>query len=103
MFIFLDDIRIPPPGAILCRTAEEAMKLLETGEVDYISFDHDLGLGLSGYDVAKYIEQLVFEGSIQCPRWTIHSANPVGRNNIEAAMKAAERFAATYKRDIGLP
>ena len=45
----------------------------------YISFDHDLGLSKTGYDVAKYIveNQIKIEG-FQC-----HSMNPVGRRNIE--------------------
>ena len=92
-FIFLDDLRAPPPGATLCRTGEAAIRLIESGVVTRISFDHDLGTDLTGYDVAKRIEQLVAEGQITMPRWQVHSANPVGRDNIEAAMRSAERYA----------
>lgn len=44
----------------------------------FISLDHDLGNGLSGYDVAKYIveHQLLLTG------FTVHSMNPVGVKNI---------------------
>ena len=92
-FLFLDDLRDPPPGATLCLTAEGAMQLIESGVVTRISFDHDLGTELTGYDVAKLVERLVAEGKITMPRWHVHSANPVGRSNIEAAMRSAERFA----------
>ena len=92
--IFLDDLRTPPPDSdyLVVKTAEEAIYLIENMKVTFISFDHDLGPGLSGHDVAKRIEELVYEGRIQCPKWTVHSANPVGRRNIKAAMESAERL-----------
>jgi hypothetical protein len=92
LFLFLDDLRQPPEGAVCCRTAKEALRLLEAGQVTHISFDHDLGTRLTGYDVAKQIEQWVMEGKIPLPSWEVHSANPVGRQNIEAAMRSAERL-----------
>ena len=98
-FIFLDDLREPPPGATLCRTAKEAMRLIESGVVTRISFDHDLGTELTGYDVAKLVERLVAEGKIALPHWHVHSANPVGRSNIEAAMRSAARFAKLPLQD----
>ena len=96
MNVFLDDLRDPPPGEewIVCRTAQEAMDLVRAGRVTFISFDHDLGTELTGYDVANLIEQSVMTGAMTMPRWRIHSANPVGRKNIEAAMSNAARFAA---------
>lgn len=75
-----------------CYTAQEAIDLLKTGEVEFISFDHDLGdcePGCSGYDVAKYIEAAVWQGWIPMPNYAIHSANPVGVKNIDAAMRSA--------------
>lgn len=92
MLIFLDDLRHPPAGATLCRTAEHAIALLESGKVTCISFDHDLGTEQTGYSVAKWIEERVAEGKFPMPDWRIHSANPVGRKNIQAAMESAARF-----------
>ena len=92
IFLFLDDLRDPPPGFVLCRTAGEAIERLRTGTVAMISFDHDLGVGPTGHDVAKFIEAWVAAGEIPMPDWTIHSANPVGRANIEATMQAARRL-----------
>lgn len=94
MFLFLDDLREAPANAYCCRNAEEALSLLATGKVERISFDHDLAAELTGYDVANQIEEWVAEGRIPLPRWEVHSANPVGRMNIEAAMRSAERWAA---------
>ena len=96
MRIFLDDIRLPSDNlgddVIVVRDAETAMSLVQTGKVTWISFDHDLGTELSGYDVAALIEELVFMGDIRCPEWDIHSANPVGRERIKMAMLSAEAY-----------
>jgi len=92
MKIYLDDLRPIPEGYIGCRTADEAITLLNTGKVIEISFDHDLGTDSTGYDVACFLEKQVILGTIKLPEWHIHSANPVGRKRIEMAMKSAERF-----------
>jgi len=92
MRIYLDDIRDAPIGMRLCRTAEEAIDLIASGKVSFISFDHDLGTWLTGYDVACYIERTVANGKIRCPAWRVHSANPIGRDNIMRAMQSAKRF-----------
>lgn len=95
MKIFLDDVRDPVPtmgDVIVVRDAQSAMDLIRTGVVTWISFDHDLGTDLTGYDVAMLIEELVFLGDIACPEWHIHSANPVGRERIKMAMLGAEAY-----------
>lgn len=95
MRIFLDDIRLPSDNigeVIVVRDAKTAMDLVKTGNVTWISFDHDLGTDLTGYDVAMLIEEMVFMGDIRCPEWDIHSANPVGRERIRIAMTAAKSF-----------
>lgn len=98
MKIWLDDLRpMPfkngiPEYTFLCKTASEAIELLSTGCITFISFDHDLGDVQTGYTVACYIEQQVYNGKIPMPDWEIHSANPVGRKNIKRAMESAERF-----------
>ena len=53
MKVYLDDTRPAPPGWILVRWPEEAIALLEAGEVTDLSLDHNLGddeCG-TGYDV----------------------------------------------------
>jgi hypothetical protein len=105
--IWLDDVReIPQPKVwdvepILfthwCRTFEEALALVYTKAVTHIDFDHDLGLGRTGYDLAVVIEQGAEDGSIPPMSWNIHSGNPVGARNINRAMLQAEKFWGTNK------
>lgn len=96
MKLFLDDIRNPPDDTwVVVRTAQEAIRALATGTVTVISFDHDLGWEevMSGNDVARWIERMVAHGTIKLPKWSVHSMNPVGAQNIRATMQAAERIA----------
>ncbi|MBY0227710.1 MAG: hypothetical protein K2W96_00380 [Gemmataceae bacterium] len=93
MRLYLDDVRDMPPGFDHCaRTAAEALDLLRTGRVAFLSFDHDLGTEETGYTVASWIERAAFDGTLPRLGWAVHSANPVGRANIEAAMRNADRF-----------
>lgn len=95
MRIWLDDIRkIPEDFDIHIKSYNDA-KIYITGyknKIKHISFDHDLGTSKTGYDVACLIERLAFIGKIKPFTWDIHSANPVGRKNIEMAMKKAEQY-----------
>jgi hypothetical protein len=86
--IWLDDKRINPKGFIWIKSANEALNLINSDlvEIEYISFDHDLGQKLSGYDVAREIEKLCFQKKIKCPDWNVHSANPSGKQNIIKAI-----------------
>ena len=95
-YIFLDDERtyeINPlvslrrflkeePGSTVvyvCRNADECINVIQNLSDFYIDFDHDLGNGKSGYDVAKYI----VENQLPCKGYRIHSMNPVGKQNID--------------------
>jgi len=132
MRVYLDDVRKTPgyyidymgrPMTFTDRafTARQAIALLETGNVEFISLDHDLGdachfcgvvshggvysgasciksvctcdCHTTGYEVACWIEENVRNGVIKMPRWQYHSANPSGKLRIESAMLSAERFA----------
>lgn len=100
MKLFLDDIRNPPDESwVIARTYEEAIQHLMTGWVEEVSLDHDLGTERTGYDVAREIERLVRFGVIDPPNWRVHSANPVGRANIERALKAVDEWWNTYGKD----
>lgn len=95
MKLYLDDVRPTPEGfEIRVYTALEAIRRLRDGGVTFISFDHDLGPeeNGTGYTVACWIEEQAAQGKLGRIGWAIHSANPVGRRNIEAAMQSAERF-----------
>jgi len=95
MRVWLDDVRPIPDGFdVWVKTAHEAIQLLDSQAVDFISFDHDLGdeENGSGYDVAKWIEEMSFKRRMTRIDWAVHSANPVGRKNIEGAMRGAEKW-----------
>lgn len=94
--IWLDDIRTPPDGWTWVKTAREAIDYISTGDVAEISLDHDLGTpdepDNSGYTVANFIEGAACLGEITRIRWNTHTSNPVGRTNMEAALKKADAF-----------
>lgn len=94
MKVWLDDERLAPDGWVRVCTASEAISLIQSGQVDCISLDHDLGPDSAGtgYDVALFIEQAAFDGSIRAMQWVIHSANPVGVGKMTKALQNADRF-----------
>jgi hypothetical protein len=88
MKVFLDDLRKPPKGWELVRWPDEAIELLETGEVTEISLDHDLGdddRG-TGYDVVLWMEEAVFSG-FKPPIIHIHTANISARLKMESGVE----------------
>lgn len=94
MRVWVDDVRDPTDDGnewTVCRTAEEALSLLESVDPDdEWSLDHDLGSGrMTGYDLLKEMERLVFyEGWTPPRRVFIHTANPVGRDQMMACRKS---------------
>ena len=59
--LYIDDTRPKPEGFILAKTAEEAIKIIDSENIEILSLDHDLGtnrrgqLSPTGYDLVKYI------------------------------------------------
>lgn len=91
MKIWLDDMRAAPKGWIRVTNYDDCIKILESGKVCYLSLDHDLGTLETGYDVATWIEQKVWQEAFYPPVIEVHSANPVGRKKIEAAIASIKR------------
>lgn len=83
-YLFIDDIREPDYfigiDCYVARSYKEAIKLLRIEHFNYISFDHDLAEEKTGYDIAKYIVENQISIS---DGFKVHSANPVGKFNIE--------------------
>lgn len=76
------------------RWPDEVIDALKRGDVDELSLDHDLGDDKrgTGYDVLLWIEEEVHRRpAFDVPHISIHSANPVGRARMEAAIRAIER------------
>lgn len=93
MKIWLDDERPKPADFdVWLRTADAAIKALRVGGVTHISLDHDLGEEKTGYDVAKFIETEAHSKRLAPLTVSVHSANPVGRKNIQAAIEKAEQY-----------
>ncbi|MEA3290298.1 MAG: cyclic-phosphate processing receiver domain-containing protein [Campylobacterota bacterium] len=97
MRLYLDDIREPKDDSfIIVRNYDEAIEFIkQNGIPPYISFDHDLGCDKngdvlkSGYDFAKWLVDMDIDGIHSFPddfKFNVHSANPIGRNNIEAIL-----------------
>lgn len=98
MKIFLDDIRDAPDSSWhVARSVLDAVYFFWQAQsrgwnVTLISLDHDLGEGPTGYDLMKWFEERAFKGLAVPLAYEIHSANPVGRKNMEAAIQAIEKF-----------
>lgn len=95
MKIYLDDIRNPKTekfdiivrsyiqfNSILQNMVKEGIKL------SYISFDHDLGEDKSGLDCCKLLVNTDLDYNILAEDFSfnVHSANPVGKQNIESLL-----------------
>ncbi|MGN7917903.1 cyclic-phosphate processing receiver domain-containing protein [Lysobacter antibioticus] len=96
MRVYLDDERTTPEGWVRVFWPDEAIALLETGEVSQISLDHDLGDDErgTGYDVIVWIEEAVVTRGFRPPAISVHSANPSARLRMEAGIRAIERASA---------
>src|SRR5471032_1183513 len=90
--LFIDDVRDPVASDwIIARASGEAIALLERlGCPSEISFDHDLGGDDTAMAVVKRLINLDLDargGYIpQSCVFSVHSANPVGRHNIEGLL-----------------
>ncbi|WP_448822730.1 cyclic-phosphate processing receiver domain-containing protein [Capnocytophaga sp.] len=84
MNLYLDDLRPTPEGFERVYSYTDFVAYLKCkGLPDFISFDHDLGEGLSGYDCAKYLVDYCLDRQLPLPDFAVHSQNPVGKENIE--------------------
>ena len=86
--LYLDDMRMPRnQDWTIVRSYQEFIDwVTNNGVPDYISFDHDLGEEKSGFDCAKWLCNYCLDSHIPLPEFSVHSANPVGRENIESIM-----------------
>jgi hypothetical protein len=121
MYLFLDDERRPGqvnwdaefPQIPICRwhvvrDIDQFKAFIDEHlhEITHIAFDHDLAFhhypgcgdvtddGRTGYDCAKYLVDQCMERNISLPKFSCHSMNPAGRQNILAYLN-------NYKRHSG--
>ena len=85
--IWVDDIRPVPSGYEGAKSVRETIALIEEieadgGEIELLDLDHDLGdYARFGGDAIKILDYLAERGTFYPIR--IHTANPVGRANME--------------------
>ena len=90
----MDDVRNPrTKGWTIVRNYEGFVKFIqENGLPDEVSFDHDLGQdNKTGYDCAKWLCEYCWTNGLPIPSWNVHSANPVGRDNIIGILQSFEK------------
>lgn len=92
MKVFLDDERATPEGWVRVYWPDEAIALLQSGQVTEISLDHDLGDDArgTGYDVLVWIEEAMRLRGFVPPRMHVHSANPAARVRMFAAVASID-------------
>lgn len=95
MKVYLDDERRTPEGWTRVYWPDEAIALLQTGNVTEISLDHDLGDDEkgTGYDVVLWIEEAVYTEEFSPPVINVHSANSSAREKMEAGIRNIYRKA----------
>lgn len=110
MKLWLDDVRKAPEGFVHVMTVGEAKKLLETGQVEFASLDHDLGACikcLDGKTPEQWLEESNYQTMPHCTHvgtgydlclwmaetgnWpaekpVVHSANPVGSERMRGVI-----------------
>lgn len=67
------------------------------GLPDGICFDHDLGEEKDGYDCAKWLVNYCLDNNEQLPLYSIQSANPVGKKNIDGLFMSLNKFLGKQK------
>lgn len=95
IWFFLDDEREPPSRTdrhwVIFRTGEDMIAMIEAmGVPDGISFDHDLGAGMTGDDAAQALVGMALNGTLVFHStfdYDVHSQNCVGAKNIFLTMR----------------
>jgi hypothetical protein len=106
--LWLDDIRDPKTAdwlmmyapdfsnnssnVIWVKNYSEFIDWILKNDVPYkISFDHDLGEEKSGFDCAKWLVDYCLDNQKSIPNFVVHSANPVGSENIRHLLLNASK------------
>lgn len=128
--LFLDDIREPNQVFkttanhewTTVRSYEGFVQTIkEKGLPFMVSFDHDLadvhypfnnphvGADIpydsykekTGYHAAQWLVTHCLDNNLELPKWNVHSANPVGRQNIIGFLQSYEKFYNSQKSEKG--
>lgn len=109
MYIYLDDIRMPPKDEntwVIVRNFEAFKRQCELAwsqsqEIEFISFDHDLAFDhyageyfsgeKTGADAAKWLCQSCIAHGHKIPAYAVHSRNVPGAANIVSIIESAKK------------
>ena len=114
--LYLDDERFPKKGEwVIVRNYLQFVDCItNNGLPIQVSFDHDLGdtvlhkvtdengtnydavefnppLQKTGYHCAKWLCEYCMEHDLELPEYNVHSANTVGKENIESYLKSFKK------------
>lgn len=100
--LFLDDERTPRDDSWnVVRTYSDFVRTVKStpySEFSFVSFDHDLGEDpvlrkyKTGYDAVKFLVRYGKRTGQELPQVKVHSANPVGANNIVGYVNSYLKF-----------
>lgn len=95
MKIWLDDVRVAPQGYVWCHSVNECKQAILSAEqngeeIEVVDCDHDLGDYFpDGGDGIAVVDWLVERDTVYTVE--LHTANPVGRANMQRALEAYYR------------
>lgn len=107
--LFIDDLRMPSQVGLkdadflIVRDPFEARQAIHKYKPQYIAFDHDLGVDSytmkihkTGYDIAKWMTEQDQDRDAEYItedfKFSVHSANPVGAENITKLLNGYMKF-----------
>ena len=95
--LFIDDERFPTkPDWFVARTSEQAIIAIKNyGFPKEIAFDYDLGDTDTVIDFLDFLPNYFVDTNIKIPKdfkYSIHSQNPVGKENIDSKMKQLLKY-----------
>jgi hypothetical protein len=93
--LFIDDLRYPIEDRwVIVRSSQEAIDyVIANGPPAEISFDHDLGGDDTSMQFIKWLIEYTIDSDIEFPKqFFVHSANPVGAENIKHLMNNFIKF-----------
>jgi len=96
--LFIDDERDPvcPNCWIVVRSSDHAIKVVASlGLPVEIAFDHDLGGDDTSIKFINWLMDGLLDGNLILPenfKYSVHSQNPIGANNIKHKMDALINF-----------
>jgi hypothetical protein len=98
--IWFDDNRKPPDDSwIWAQTSYDCFVIFSRhivnpigAQIEEISFDHDLGGEDKSIAVANYLEHLAKHNAHPRVKWSIHTENPNGREQLLMTLQRCDEF-----------